>query len=88
MAKLRRDDVCFAALGTLAFLVLGGLCALGRWYLIVWYLGHCGQSTACTAADVAANYWWAVFLAFALAIAWPLNHLYQLRLRTRSSEPT
>ena len=88
MTRIHRDDIIFASLGTLAFLILAGLCAAGRWYLASWYLGHCGQSAECKAAHAATAYWWVALVGLAVAVAWPINRAYQARLRARKSERT
>ena len=88
MTRIHRDDIIFASIGTLAFLMLAGLCAAGRWYLASWYLGHCGQSAACTAADAATDYWWVALVGLTVAIAWPINRRYQARLRARKPDLT
>lgn len=88
MKNIQREDVLFATLGTISFSLVAALCAAGRWYLAQWYLGHCGQSVACTAADAATDYWWVALVGLALAVARPINRSYQARLQARKPDPT
>ncbi len=77
MAGLGRIEIRFLAIGTTVFAGLAGLMALVRMKLALWYLAHCGRSSACTAANLATDYWWIVLLGLVLAAAWRINLHYQ-----------
>ena len=83
MTRPHRDDILFSCLALAVFVIFTAACAAGRWYLAMWYLGHCGLSAACSAADAAIDYWWLVLLVLLLGAAWRLNRAYQARLRLR-----
>lgn len=81
----------FTLIFVIACIVLGALAcvgtALGMIRISLWYLGNCGETAQCQAAEWMIDYWWALFIPACLAAATVLRRVHDRRLARLGPHP-